>query len=432
MLCLGILSSTATAAPLLDASTRAHIVEALAREVASQHAVPEKGARTAHYLRTQHRRGAYNNITDGASFAARLTSDMEAGSGDKHLQVFFSETPQQWIPAPPADDTERTRRLDQEGQSSALDNHGFAHAEVLPGNVGYIRLTRLARADLGGEAADAAMQFVRNADALVLDLRSAGGGDPTMAALLMGYLTGPNPQLMATSNFRSGRVVQYWTPGSLSGRRHPWQSKPVYLLTSENTFSAGEYLPFVLKLRGRATVVGEKTGGGAYGGHTVPLSPHYAAWISISRPVVPGAEGDWEARGVAPDVAAPAEHALGIAQAAILAQRAAALPSGSHRTELEWTAERLRAELMPVQLSPQDLQTYAGTFGERLIYVRDGELYHRRGDGPQRRLIPLGADRFALHGYDAFRLKFIREGAGAIRAIEAAAPGAQPVRHPKQ
>jgi hypothetical protein len=430
-LCIGLFSGPAKAAPL-DSATRARIVDKLATELAAQHAVPETGRKAARFLQGEVRRDAYRNITDGRSFAARLTADMHAASGDKHLQVFYSDTPQQWVPAPPATDEERFRRLQQARQSGSADNHGFERAELLPGNVGYLRLTRFAPPHLGGEAAHAAMTFLQNADAMIIDLRAAGGGDQAMAALLAAYLTGPEPRLLWTSRFRSGQVQQYWTPASLHPSPLPSQMGPVYLLTSQSTFSAGEYLPFVLRAIGRATIVGETTGGGAYGGHTVSLSPHYAAWISISRPVVEGVEGDWEKRGVAPHLAAPAEYALQVAQADILWRRAAALPPGAQRIELEWTAERLRAEMTPMSFSDQELHAYAAAFGERVVSSRGGRLYHRRGDGAERRLIPLGADAFALEGYDAFRLKFIRNDAGAVIALEATAPGSQPVRSARQ
>jgi hypothetical protein len=272
------------------------------------------------------------------------------------------------------------------------------------------------------------MAFLSNADGLILDLRTAVGGDPGMAALLTGYLVGPEPVLMSASRYRSGRVEQYWSPKLRTGSLHPLQSKPLYILTSDLTFSAGEYLPFVLKARNRAVVVGEKTGGGAYGGHTVELSPQFAAWISISRPVVPGVQGDWEARGVTPHITAPAQHAVLVAHADLLRTRASGLPLGANRTELEWIAERLLVQVTPVQLSHGDLRPYVGVYGDRVVTLGQGGLLHRRGDGIGRRLIPLGSDTFALEGYDPFRLKFIRDGGPRIVALEATAPGGEPVR----
>jgi hypothetical protein len=356
---------------------------------------------------------------------------MQSASTDKHLQVFYSPIPQQWIPAPPATPQEERELREKERQRGSADNFGFKRAELLPANVGYLELTRLASPELGGEAAQAAMAFLRNADGLIVDLRGAGGGDQAMAALLLGYVMGPEPVHMSSSHFRNGEVEKHWSNRLRSPSFHPLQTKPLYLLTSEDTFSAGEYLPFVLKSWGRATVVGERTGGGAYGGHTVALSPHFAAWISISRPVVPKVEGDWEARGVFPHIAVPAEQALLAAQADLLTKRATSMAAGAARTELEWIAERLLAHAKQVRLEDEPM-SYTGVYGERVVTAHEGQLRHRRGDGMERRLIPLGSDRFALDGYDAFRLRFVRDPSGRIIALETRTPNGSTAQQSKQ
>lgn len=427
----GLLADASPAAAPLNARTKSQIVKTLAREVAGQHAVPDTGTRTAKFLLMRLLSGAYEEIADGSAFASQLGQDMRSASSDKHLQVFYSPTPQQWIPTPPSTPEEQKERREKERQSGSADNFGFKRAELLPANVGYLELTRLASPEFGGEAAQAAMAFLQNADGLILDLRGAGGGDQAMAALLLGYVMGPEPVQMSTSQFRNGRVEQYWSNRSRARSFHPLQTKPIYLLTSESTFSAGEYLPFVLKSWGRATVVGERTGGGAYGGHTVALSPHFAAWISISRPVVPRVKGDWEARGITPHIAVPAAQALLAAQADILTRRATSMGAGADRTELEWIAERLLAQAKPVRPG-NDLLSYAGVYGERVVTVQGEQLRHRRGDGLERRLIPLGSDRFALDGYEAFRLRFVRDGSGRVIALETRGPDGPPAQQSKQ
>lgn len=430
-LLFGVFCEPSSAAAPLDPKTKTQVVEALAREVATQHAVAETGARTAKFLLMRLRQGAYAATSEGSALAAQLTEDLQSASRDKHLQVFHSATPQQWIPSPPATPAEKQERLEKERQSGSVDNFGFRRVELLPANIGYLELTRLASPELGSEAAHAAMAFLKNATALIVDLRAAGGGDQGMAALLTGYLMRPGTVLVSTSHFRSGKVEEYWSNRFDGPSSHPLQTKPVYLLTSENTFSAGEYLPFVLKSWGRATLVGETTGGGAYGGHTVALSPHFAAWISISRPVVPRAAGDWEARGITPHMAVPAEGALLRAQADILAKRASSMAEGAARTELEWIAERVLAQAKPMRVQ-DDVAAYTGEYGDRVVTAQEGGLRHRRGDGVERHLIPLGSDRFALEGYDAFRLRFIRDGSGRVIALETKAPGAAPSQQPKQ
>jgi C-terminal processing protease CtpA/Prc len=62
--------------------------------------------------------------------------------------------------------------------------HLLGKEEILPGNVGHLDLRFFLPAALGGETAIAAMNLPGNADAVIVDLRLNGGGDPTQIALL--------------------------------------------------------------------------------------------------------------------------------------------------------------------------------------------------------------------------------------------------------
>jgi len=68
-------------------------------------------------------------------------------------------------------------------------------------------------ASLGGETAAAAMNFLANTDALIIDLRQNGGGDPSMVAFLISYLfDGPDPVHLNDLYFRpTGETQQWWT-----------------------------------------------------------------------------------------------------------------------------------------------------------------------------------------------------------------------------
>jgi C-terminal processing protease CtpA/Prc len=86
------------------------------------------------------------------------------------------------------------------------------------------------------------MNFLLYTDALIFDLReSAGGGDPSMSVFLSSYLFGSEPVHLNDLYWREGsRTQQYWTLSYVPGRRYV--GKPVYILTSRRTFSAGEEL----------------------------------------------------------------------------------------------------------------------------------------------------------------------------------------------
>ena len=105
-----------------------------------------------------------------------------------------------------------------------------------------------------------------------------------------------------------------FTPGRRFG-----PDKPVFVLTSGTTFSGGEELTYDLQQLGRATVVGERTRGGAHPTERFRIRPHLQAAIPVARSLSPASGGNWEGTGVLPDVAVPAAGALAAAYQRALA-----------------------------------------------------------------------------------------------------------------
>jgi C-terminal processing protease CtpA/Prc len=92
-----------------------------------------------------------------------------------------------------------------------------------------------------------------------------------------------------------------------------YQLKPLFLLTSQKTFSAAEGFAYGLQSTKRATIVGERTAGGAYGGGRQGINEHFDLLLSTSRSVSAVTHTDWQGTGVRPDVPVPAAQALDVA-----------------------------------------------------------------------------------------------------------------------
>ena len=88
------------------------------------------------------------------------------------------------------------------------------------------------------------------------------------------------------------------------------QHVPVYYLTSHITASAAEALALAFKRTHRAVLVGETTRGAGHFGGVIPIGKRFAAFIPVGRTYDPDTNWDWEGKGVAPDVAVPADQAL--------------------------------------------------------------------------------------------------------------------------
>jgi C-terminal processing protease CtpA/Prc len=191
-------------------------------------------------------------------------------------------------------------------------NCGFVKVEILPGNVGYLKFDMFADPDVCGPTAVAAMNFLAHVDAIIFDLRENGGGDPEMIALLSTYLFSEPTHLNDLWERKDDTTHQHWTLPYVPGTR--LDGKPVYVLTSSQTFSGAEEFSYNLKNLKRATIIGETTGGGAHpvAGHRI--DDHFMIGVPFARAINPISKTNWEGTGVEPDIKVPATDALTTAQ----------------------------------------------------------------------------------------------------------------------
>lgn len=188
-------------------------------------------------------------------------------------------------------------------------NHGVERIERLDGNVMLLELTVFPPAAMAGDVIAAAMNVVAQGDALIIDLRRNGGGAET-ANLVTGYLLDEGGQpLSGTYDRPSNRLRANTSPAWVPGRRFGG-TKPLYILTSRQTFSAAEALAYNLQALGRAVIVGEVTGGGAHPYEYRRVHRHFALDLPEGRSVNPITGGNWQGTGVHPDVETPADQAL--------------------------------------------------------------------------------------------------------------------------
>ena len=188
-------------------------------------------------------------------------------------------------------------------------NCGFVKAEQLANNVGYLKFNMFADPEVCGATASAAMNFLANTDALVIDLRDNGGGDPAMVTYISSYLFSKRTHLNDLWTRRTNETKEYWTNADVSGKRLA-DDKPVFVLTSSHTFSGGEEFTNNLKVLKRATIVGETTGGGAHPVAGQRINDHFIIGVPFARAINPITKTNWEGTGVEPDVKVPAADAL--------------------------------------------------------------------------------------------------------------------------
>jgi retinol-binding protein 3 len=294
----------------IDAQTRARVVEAIVAALNNYYLSPDVAKRMGAEIRTRLKRHSYDGISDGMRFAEVLTQDLQGVSHDRHLRVDFSpsrlpELPTQ--PAPPSPTQLAARRALLE-----RDNCAFERVERLSGNIGYLKFNAFMDPEVCGATASAALDFLANVDALIIDLRDNGGGDPQMVAFVASYLFDHATHLNDLWQREGNTTTQFWTLAYVPGKRLTTQ--PVFVLTSARTFSGAEEFTYDLKTQKRATIVGETTGGGAHivAGHRV--DDRFMLAVPFGKAINPITHTDWEGVGVEPDVKVPAAQALETAE----------------------------------------------------------------------------------------------------------------------
>jgi retinol-binding protein 3 len=300
----------------IDARTKSAVLTSLAREIQGSYVFPDVADKLVKMLRERQAHGAYDKITSAREFGETLTKQMGDVAHDRHLRVIYSASvlPEMPTPAPGQSPLKPGVLAQQMRQQLSRRNYGFEKVERLRGNVGYLKFNSFADAEQGGDRIVAAMAWLADTDALILDLRDNGGGEPNMVQLVASYFFGDqesvhlNDLAYRRMGTREEDLTQWWTLPYLPGRRYV--DREVYILTSTRTFSAAEELVYDLQVRNRATIVGETTGGGANDNDFRRLGDHYRASISIGHAINPVTHTNWEGKGIEPNVKVPKEQAL--------------------------------------------------------------------------------------------------------------------------
>ena len=312
-------------------SGRAIVTTALAL-LRANYVFPEVAERAATAVEARLAAGEYDDL-DERALADLLTRHLNEICDDKHLRVGArgprpggTGSPggpgprQPGGPGPrpgheePDDYEARVLAMRRMGR---LDNFGIHRVERLDGNIGYLDVRRVAVAANAGPAIAAAMELVAGTYALIIDLRRNGGGAPDGVVFWCSFLFAEEPTHL-NDIFRAdtGETRQFWALPYVPGTRY--LDRPVYVLTSERTFSGGEDFAYTLQALGRAEVIGETTGGGAHPTRPFPISPTVQIGVPFARSINPVTGTNWQGTGVAPDVAVPEAEARDVAYAKAL------------------------------------------------------------------------------------------------------------------
>jgi hypothetical protein len=329
----------------LSAADKAAAVNLLAQRLSDKYIFADDGNKMAAAIRDHLLKGDYEKVATDAEFAGLLTTHIQASHPDKHLSIRYVPNAPPDRPRPSlkqAMPAEVRQRMTEVGQYL---NFAFEKVERLPGNIMYLKFDGFFEADIGKAAATAAMNLAANGNAMIIDLRENGGGDPRMVAHVASYLLGDEKVHLSDIYFRADNETNsFWSDPAVPGTRFG-ADKPVYVLTSGKTFSAAEDFTYNLQAIKRITVVGETTGGGAHPIQPFRIDPNLVAVIPVGRSINLITKGDWEGTGVKPDVAVAADKAMNKANALALRQVLPKINNPKERSMLEKKLAELETAL---------------------------------------------------------------------------------------
>lgn len=350
------------------------------------------------------------DVVSPVQFAHLVSEDLQAVAHDGHL--YLRDDPDQFAAASQSAKDHGT--LDAYYRAEAQRSRsGLDHLEILPGNVRYLHIAQFrwdpqSTPQVYAEAAG----FLRDGDAVILDLRDNGGGTSDAADLFMKSFLPPDPQHREA-------------PGT-GGRDPAWRGKPIYILINAGTGSAAEAVAYGAKAEGAATLVGMTSYGAANNNRYVPVAPRFILSLSEHVPINPITGTNWEGTGVVPDMSISSERALAAAHADALVR----LGRRSDATKAQqaiyaWHLVSDRAVIVPPVLAPATIVAHAGCFGPVRLRAGAGSLRFYRDDRPKRPqgvlMRPLDSSGlFGVDGYIDLRVRVTGERIDLLHGSEEA------------
>jgi C-terminal processing protease CtpA/Prc len=251
---------------------------------------------------------------------------------------------------------------------------------------------------------------------MIIDVRNNHGGYQNTGQYIISFFFSQEPVLLYNEYTRDAAKitdVQSWTLPYVGGKRRP--DVPLYVLTSNFTFSAAEALPYSLQSLKRAVIVGETTGGGAHAWIGKIAADRFYVHLPNHYPVDPRTKTDWEGVGVKPDIEVPAKDALVVAHIKALEKLSATDTANAVR--FNWHLTAAKSKLNPIVISQTILKSYTGKYGAyRSITFENDKLYFHLNGGKYE-MIPMSETLFRIEEINILRVKMVLE-AGTVKGIE--------------
>lgn len=294
-------------------------------------------------------------------------------------------------------------------------NFGVQKVEILTNNIGLLRFNKFQNRDHVESVIQGAMLMLANSDAVIIDLRYNGGGDGRTKELLETYF-------MSKEQFFSRSIQEFISETEFDSLKNATPScqrletVPLYILTSNGTFSAAEGFCYDLKEKDRAQIIGTKTKGGGHSGSSIPLSNGFLAFIPDN-----GKNSPVEGVGISPDIETPQSQALLIAQKEIINKFMNASSDSSLQAEYQWSIQTLESELANSSINEEVVKDYLGEYsgGFKVDFIGTELFISQEKNKMKSKLLPIDGSYYVLFdntdfGKGNYRIRFLGNGSAQL------------------
>lgn len=362
----------------------------------------------------QYKSKVYSKIVDPVQFAAIINKSLNEVYVDKHLYVEYNPMLATALIESDKEEQEEKEEEDAICTYRAI-NYGCSTVEILYGNIGYLNLTSfVSDNEEGFKTIASAFTFLQYTNALIIDLRTNTGGSPDAVAAISSFFFEKKVHLNDSFDRSLNKLTEYWT---MPEKANVILTIPIYILVSDKTFSAAEEFAYNLQKLSRATIVGERTAGGAHNTFVKPLSNDFVMYIPYGRAINPITKTNWEKVGVQPDIEVASESALEIATTKIIENLLLTTTDEDELFNLTWQLDLLKAKYSLLHFDVETLNKYAGVYDDKIITLEKGKLFYQRIGKPKFELEPMKSNFMKPKGNNYFKIEFVADSTKNIQHI---------------
>jgi len=262
---------------------------------------PEKAKLIESEVLSRMHQGAYDHIKSTKEFQRFMTDELIEVSTDGHLGIMLVK-----------DEKSEPTHVIVETEDIYKNNYAFQKLEILSGNIGYLKFNKFYIDDEAVETVNYAFGFLKDTEAMIIDLRDCIGGSPELVRYMSSYFFDQKTLLWRIHTRDDEEIFDHESMEDV-GHSNFKNNYPVYILVGPETASGAELFSYTLKHYGKATVIGEKTNGIAYAVGAAKINQYFIGRFSMNRPVNPITHTNWEIVGVLPDIKASLSDSLRVA-----------------------------------------------------------------------------------------------------------------------